>query len=459
VPAGVTQNGNQSINQNPASYRNVGPRIGFSWQPPHWDRVVIRGGYGIYYSRTSVNDAFQLFSNPPFFSSRSNSGVLNALATLQNPYNPGPPSFESFPVWPVRTAASALTFTMVDPKWRTPLTQQWTLNVQFQLSGSTVAQLGYVGNRGEHLVITIPANQAFLASPANPVNGVTTNTLQNAVQRVPILGLSPTGLSDHIEQGSAVYNSFQASVARRLSHGVQFGVAYTFSKALTDVTGTGTFPSGGGVLNDARNLRQNWGPAEFDRPHRFVANFLVNIPTFGLNNGVLGAALGGWALSGVVTVQSGPPLTFTDSRSGTIYGLSSQRAQFCPGSGNGSVLSSGSIESRLDHFFNANAFCAPNAIGNGFDFGNTSRGIVLGPGQRNADLALIKETKVKWFTEQSSVEFRAEFYNAFNTPQFSATTTVQGATAPTAVGSLNFGQITATSVSPRIIQLGLKYLF
>ena len=95
APAGVTKNDNRTINRNPTSYGNVGPRIGFSWQPPRLDRVVIRAGYGIYYSRTSVNDAFQLFSNPPFFSSRSNSGVLNALATLQNPFNPGPPSFNS----------------------------------------------------------------------------------------------------------------------------------------------------------------------------------------------------------------------------------------------------------------------------------------------------------------------------------------------------------------------------
>lgn len=458
-PNGVTRNDNATINENPTSYRNVGPRIGFSWQPPKMDRLVVRGGYGIYYSRTSVNDAFQLFSNPPFYSSRSNSGVLNALATFQNPFNPGPPSFGSFPVWPVRTATSALGFTMVDSHWRTPMTQEWTANLQLQVSESMVAQVGYVGNRGEHLVITIPYNQAYLASTQNPVNGITTNTLQNAVQRVPILGLSPGGLSDHIEGGSGSYNSFQASLTRRMSHGVQFGVAYTFSKALTDVTGTGTFPAGGGILNDARNFRQNWGPAEFDRPHRFVANFAVEIPTFGITNRAARAAFAGWSMTGVITIQSGPPLTFTDSRSGTIYGLSNQRAQFCPGASNDSVMSSGSTESRLDHYFNASAFCAPTTIGNGFDFGNTRRGIVYGPGQNNADLALIKQTKVKGFTEQSALEFRAEFYNAFNHPQFSATTTVQGATQPTAVGSLNFGQITATSVSPRIIQLGLKYMF
>jgi hypothetical protein len=122
-------------------------------------------------------------------------------------------------------------------------------------------------------------------------------------------------------------------------------------------------------------------------------------------------------------------------------------------------MTSGSVESRLDDFFNASAFCAPNTIGNGFDFGDSGRGIIYGPGQHNLDLAVIKEIPMKGFTEQTHLEFRAEFYNAFNTPQFASTTAVQGATAPTAVGSLNFGEITATSVSPRLIQFSLKYMF
>jgi hypothetical protein len=122
-------------------------------------------------------------------------------------------------------------------------------------------------------------------------------------------------------------------------------------------------------------------------------------------------------------------------------------------------MTSGSVQSRLNDFFNASAFCAPAAVGNGFDFGDTGRGIVYGPGQHNADLAIVKDIPMRGFTEQTHLEFRAEFYNTFNTPQFSSTTTIQGATPPTQVGSLNFGQITSTSVSPRLIQFGLKYMF
>jgi hypothetical protein len=320
-------------------------------------------------------------------------------------------------------------------------------------------QLGYVGTRGEKIQVTQSYNQPYLASPAAPINGITSNSIQNAAQRVPYLGFSPTGLSNWTESGSSLYNALQAMLTKRLAHGVQLQASYTYGKALTNITGSGTFPNGGSLLNDNRNFSQNWGPADFDIRHRFVTNFLWNLPSPRGGNGFMGRTLSDWSVSGVVVIQTGPPLTFTDSRSGSIYGFSNQRAQFCPGETAGNVMSSGSVGSRLDDFFNANAFCAPASIGNGYAFGDTSRGIVYGPGQHNADLAMIKDIAVKGFTEQTHLEFRAEFYNAFNTPQFSSTTTVQGATPPTQVGSLNFGQITSTSVSPRLIQFGLKYMF
>src|SRR5262249_17287948 len=152
---GVTKNSNKTINENATSVGNVGPRVGFSWQVPQQSRMVIRGGYGIYYSRTSVNDAFQLFANAPFYQSISNTGVLNAAATLQNPFNPPPPSYESFPVWSYRTAASQLGYTMVEPRWETPRTQQYTINIQEQVSSSMVLQVGYVGTQAKHLIVTV----------------------------------------------------------------------------------------------------------------------------------------------------------------------------------------------------------------------------------------------------------------------------------------------------------------
>jgi len=416
--------------------------------------MVMRGGFGLYYSRTSVNDAFQLFQNAPFYQSISNTGALNAAATFQNPFNPAPPNINAFPVWSYRTATSQLGYTMVAPEWETPRTQQWTLNVQDQISSSMVVQLGYVGTRGSRLIVTVPENQPYLASPEAPINGITANTVQNVAQRVPYLGLRPSGLSNHTMRGSSSYNGLQASLTKRMSQGVQFGIAYTYSKTLSNVTGTGTFPSGGSSQNDGRNLQQNRGPADFDVQHRAISNFLINLPALKKGSQIWNTVLGGWVLSGVVTLQGGRPITFTDSRSGTIYGASNQRAQLCPGTTAANTLTSGSFTERFNSptgLFNPAAFCAPDAIGNGFDFGRTGRGIVRGPGQRNADLSLSKQFTVKGMSDAARAEVRGEFYNAFNTPQFS----LPGST----VGSLNFGQVSSTSVSPRIIQLGLKYVF
>ncbi len=460
VPAGVTLNGNDTYANNPRAWGNVGPRVGFSWQPLHMDKWVIRGGFGIYYSRTSVNDAFHLFSNPPFYQSRSNSGVLNANATFQNPFNPAPAPYSAYPVWLPYSSSTSLSMTIVDPHFRAPSADQYSLNVQYALTPSTLLQVGYVGTRGQHLQVTQSYNEPYLASPTNPVNGITTNTIQNAAQRVPYIGFSPTGLSNWTEEGDSKYNGLQTMLNKKLRRGLQVQASYTYSKALTDVTGNGTFPNGGSLLNDNRNIRQDWGPADFDTRHRFVANFVWDLPSVEHNKGFVGRSLSDWSLSGVIVIQTGPPLTFTDSRSGSIYGFANQRAQLCPGATAASILTTGgSVESRRNDFFNASAFCAPPTIGNGFDFGDTSRGIVYGPGQHNVDLAVVKEIPMRGFTEQTHLEFRVEMYNAFNTPQFASTTAVQGATAPTAVGSLNFGQITATSVSPRLIQLGLKYIF
>jgi hypothetical protein len=172
-------------------------------------------------------------------------------------------------------------------------------------------------------------------------------------------------------------------------------------------------------------------------------------------------------------VQNGTPLTITDSRAGTIYGISGPistsptlntvtfgsvntgRAQLCPGVTYGSLVNSGSVESRLggasrgNGFFNSSAFCPVPVIGNGTDYGNSGVGIVLGPGQFNWDISIVKLTK---FTERQSLQFRAEFFNALNHPQFNN----PGGAVSTPT---TFGVITATSVNPRLIQFALKYAF
>ena len=216
-------------------------------------------------------------------------------------------------------------------------------------------------------------------------------------------------------------------------------------------------------MQDIYNRQAEHGITSYDVPHRFVANYLWNLPNFQSNQGLAGRILSGWGASGVIVVQSGPAITFTDPGAGTIYGFggpfSPVGASLCSGKTVGDIETSGSVNSRIDNFFNAGAFCSAPAIGNGTGFGTLGRGVVYGPGQHNMDMSIFKDTRVGGLSESGTVQFRAEFFNTFNTPQFASQTTTQFSTTISQIGAPTFGHITATTVSPRIIQFGLKYVF
>ncbi len=456
-PAGVLRNSNDTSVMNGAPKGNVGPRFGFAWQPPKSSRFAVRGGYGLYYTRTPINDVFQLIVDQPLLISQTNTGVLNAAATFQNPFNPGPPPASQLPLWIPRNASTAQTISTVAPNWVIPRTHQWALNIQQEVFHGWLAQVGYVGSRSERVEDTRSINQPWLASPSNPINGITTNTLANAVQRVPYIGYAPTGLSQREDYGFATYHSAQASLNKRMSHGVQLQASYTFSKTLTDVTGGGAFGTLGSYQGDIHNRQNMWGPADFDRRHRFVVNYLWTLPNVNAGKGILGGVFGGWEISGVTTIQSGTPLTFTDTRAGSIYGFTNQRAQLASSATYASIATPGGPEARIDNYVNASAFALPpilSAAGTpvGYGFGNTGRGILIGPSQANWDAAFTKSIRVRGLSDQSAFQFRAEFFNAFNTPQF-ANPGTNVATAAT------FGKITSTVVTPRLIQFALKYRF
>ena len=266
---------------------------------------------------------------------------------------------------------------------------------------------------------------------------------------------APNGLTSIESYGFSMYNGLQVNVKRQLSHGIQFQGAYTWGKNLTDVEGVGfnsVFLGGDGNSNDPNDRHQRWGPADFDRKQRFVVTYLWEIPHPAGESLLDRKVLSGWALSGVTTFQSGLPVTLTDSRGGSIFGsASTSRAQLCPASIQAQVATSGGVEARPSNYFNAAAICAPPTIGDGTGYGDTGRAAFRGPHQANFDLTLAKSTKVGGLSEAATLDFRAEFFNAFNHPQFQ--------NPGGAVGTPSFGKIQATSVAPRLIQFGLKYVF
>lgn len=207
----------------------------------------------------------------------------------------------------------------------------------------------------------------------------------------------------------------------------------------------------------------------FSRPQRFALNYNYLLP-FGTHTGALNRVLNGWSVSGVTIIQNGTPITVADSSAGTIYGTAGSanqagfaRAQMCPGMTYSNIATPGGIEARMGGnsggpgYFNTGAFCAAPTIGDGTGYCDSGSGIILGPGQFNWDISILKDTRIR---ENHLLQFRTEFFNAFNHPQFSNPNFSQGAifSLPDRA-SASFGQITSTSVNPRIIQFALKYIF
>jgi hypothetical protein len=459
-PDGVYQvDNNNSIDGHPP-YTNFGPRVGFAWQPTGKGNLVVRGGFGMFYDRVQAYYYVRAYQESPPYAVSLSYGPGNSY-TLEHPY-PDIPTGSYLPRWSTLSCdpdgtncsgfGSNLSTLFLNPRVRIPLTYQYNLSIQYEFLRNWVLDVAYVSTRGTRLMNSYRnINLAQLATPENPINGQTANTLANAGLRVPQIGYQPTGLGGTYFDGSSNYHSLQATVRKAFSYGLSLQASYTFSKNLTTL-GAGDSSNS----NDPLDLHQQYGPTGWNRPHRFIMNYQYELP-FGTHQGAKGKLLNGWSISGITTIQTGIPLTITQNTTTSIYGASASRAQMCEGATYDSIPTSGDIRERLGGtsggagYINKDAFCAlptGGIYGNGTGYGNSGRGIVRGPGQYNWDISIIKDTMIR---EGHRFQFRTEFYNAFNTPQF--------ANPDTVLSNGTFGTITATSVNPRIIQFGFKYLF
>ena len=458
LPAGVVKSGTSGL-WNP-DYKDFSPRVGFALRLTDRPTLVLRGGYGIYYDQLSGDMVEQTVGQPPFAFTQSFSGGLNAAATFQQPYVPALPPDSSFPIFLPRVPGGGLTFFAVGRHLQSPYVQQYDLNLQYEFAGDFLWQVGYVGSKTTHQAGCVEFNQALLASPQNPVNGQTDNTVENLALRVPYQGIAGGSFVCGTTFTSN-YNSLQSSVSHRMSHGLGFQASYTFSKNLDFTSGLNSLSNFllSFLSNDQTDPRQARGLNDFDRKHRFVLSFNYAPPKLAAGPSALRHAFSSWQFSGESVLQSGVPITVTDSTAGLIYGnlFGFSRAE-CTGA---NPASSGSLPARLSGYFNVAAFAPPPVIGDGTGFGNCGVGILRAPSQLNLDLGIQRSFPV---TEGSSLQFRAEFFNFTNTPKFGKPNSdfAGGETCGGTVCTLNnpsFGFITSTVSNPRIIQLAMKYTF
>lgn len=329
-----------------------------------------------------------------------------------------------------------------------PYAQQYALNLQYEFARDFLWQIGYVGSKTTHLTGCVQFNQALLATPQNPVNGQIATTNENLTERLPFAGVA--GGSYICETAfDANYNSLQLSLIKRLSHGLDFQASYTYSKNMDFTSGTGGISSLDldFLGNDQTKPQQSYGPDDFDRTHRFVLSFVYAPPGLKRGPSIVEHVVSGWQFSGVSVLQSGLPVTVIDSTAASVYGniVGFSRGE-CTGA---NPASSGSLLHRLGGFFNPDAFAPPPVIGDGTGFGNCRVGLLRGPSQLNLDLGIQRNFVV---TENSALQFRAEFFNFTNTPKFGQPTN------DLAAGPA-FGVISSTASNPRIIQFALKYSF
>jgi hypothetical protein len=454
LPAGVIKGGN-TFGFNGDGQNTWNPRLGFAWVLPGSDRFVLRGGVGTYHTTTEGQMNLQTSAEAP-------TGLWSVLAGTYNAYSTDAKPFPTLPTFPVFTPYSPYTsFTMdsLAMDWRPPTTYHYSLGLQSRLPGGPILDVAYAGARDLHSILGRSINQAPLASPQDPIRGQTTNTVANIPLRAPYLGWTANTMYNFATDGQAWYNALQASLTQRYRNTFQFQAAYTWARLLTPVPGFTTGSNEFGPSGDQNALRTHesgYGPDYNIRPQRFVLSAYYYLPKPPTSQPFVSNALSGWTLATVTIVQDGQQGSVTFNNIDNVYGIPSDRASYAPGCSAKNVSTKGSISHRVNEYINTACFTSPAVIGDdgvGTAFGNTPNGILRYPDQADVDLTLSKTQKVSWPKEDANIQFRADFFNALNHPNFAGPNNAFTTTPST------FGAITAMSTNPRVIQFALRYSF
>jgi hypothetical protein len=452
IPTGVGQVDTTSGFNNEG--QNVwNPRVGFAWVVPgSQQRTVLRGGVGVYHTSVIGQMNLQLTTTPPYGIFNALAGPANGNATLANPF-PAVLPLPQFPVYSTTTNNSMWAMAM---DFRPPTTYHYTLGLQSKLPGGAILDLSYAGARNLHMIMSTSINQAELASASNPIRGVTTNTVANINARKPYLGWNTGQMRLFKSGGQAWYNSLQASLSQQWKDKLYYQAAYTWARLLTPQPGTSLGTNYSFLSGDQNDLRKGYGPDPWVRPHRFIFSAVYSLPEPSKSHRFLSSTLGGWSLSTVTLIQAGHQMGIAYSNSNNIYGITSDRPSFAAGCNASMIGTGGSVSDRVNNYINRACLTTPTVIGAdgiGTDFGNTPIGLLHGPSQFNIDLSLNKTVPVSWPREGASVQFRTDFFNATNHPNF-ADPNLGYTTTPSA-----FGTITAMSSNPRVIQFSLRFAF
>ncbi|MBS1873430.1 MAG: TonB-dependent receptor [Acidobacteria bacterium] len=428
----------------PKRWNNIAPRIGFAYSPVSGGKFVVRGNYGIYYDSPAVNafgdnrppnsGATGILSNPgskaPVYSlTRSNYQIASGQAIFGDANIPSPP-YGAF---------------SVDQGFKNASSQNFGLNLQYQVNTAVVAELGYVGSVAHHLLTVLDINQ-----PLNSTLGTAAiRSVQNTTR--PYYSTFPT-LATINQVGSAANSHYQGMVASLRTnnwHGVTSQFGYTVGHAIDDASAVR-----GATPMNSYNLKQDYGNSDFDIRHTFTTYITYQIPALEHGPKLL---VRGWQLNTLISAYSGRPFSVTAGKnfSGTFEGRDRVVQVSDPYQGGSSSIVTTSSGSKYVQWLNPAAFVNPTSG----TFGTLGRNTLRGPGFFTTDFAIMKETPI---TERIRSQFRVEMFNLFNRTNL-----------PNPTGSLSsgsFGRIGdtigdangATGIGagePFNVQLALKLVF
>jgi hypothetical protein len=410
------------------TYKNsndVSPRVGVIWDPTHDGRTAVRAAYARMIDQPVTNAVTNLASNPPLavpLTFAGNVTLANAAATA--------------------TAGGLAPFS-INPNFTGGHMQSWNVNVERQLFPATSVMVGYFGSKGSDLRVPLNINQF--------VNGVRPFPRVAASSAI-LPGTALGNITEIDSTGASHYKGLWVSGTQRLSHGLQFDASYTLSKS----TDYNSLSENTVRVQDSFHPERDLAPSDYDARHRFVINTIYELPFHG--NGLVE----GWQVGGIVQAQTGNPLNIVTNVS-TFNGVVNTLRPDLVGSlttiGDPNQWFSNTVcnPSIAGSCTSSSVFAIPVAAdGTTFHFGNLPRNAVYGPGFKNTDLSITKNTGVGG---NRRIQLRIEVFNLFNTANYGQPGRI------VTVGSTSFGVITNTrfptgdSGSSRQVQFAAKYLF